>query len=55
MTSPEIPVKVTLDPTIYRTEVVNPARGYKPPWYLAAVRRSKDRDYVPTDVWNELP
>lgn len=54
--SPEVIVKVNTVPPLEKTDVVNPARGAKPgSFFLAAVRRRKDRDYVPTDVWNELP
>lgn len=54
--SPEVSVKVNLVPPTEKTTVVNPARGAKlGSFYRAAVRRAKDRDYVPTDVWNELP
>jgi hypothetical protein len=55
-TSPEVTVRVNLVPPVERTTVVNPARGAKPgSYFLAAVRRRQDRDYVPTDVWNEIP
>jgi hypothetical protein len=55
-TSPEVTVKVNLVPAVERVEVVNPARGAKlGSYYRAAVRRRQDRDYVPTDVWNEFP
>lgn len=54
--SPEVLVKVNTVPPLEKTTVVNPARGAKlNSYYRAAVRRAKDRDYVPTDVWNEIP
>ena len=54
--SPEVLVKVNTVPPLEKTTVVNPARGAKlGSYYRAAVRRSRDRDYVPTDVWNEIP
>lgn len=38
-----------------KPKVRNAAIGEKPgEFYLAATRRAKDRDYVPTDVWGEL-
>lgn len=53
--SPELLVKVNTVPSTTGTTVVNPARGAKiASFYRAAVRRSADRDYKPTDVWNEL-
>lgn len=53
--SPELLVKVNTVPSSTGTTVVNPARGAKiASFYRAAVRRSADRDYKPTDVWNEL-
>lgn len=52
--SPEVLVKVNTVPPLEKTTVVNPARGAKlASYYRAAVRRSRDRDYVPTDVWSE--
>lgn len=54
-TSPEVPVKVNLVPSTKGTRTRNVAEGQKPPWFRAAARRRQDRDYVPTDVWNELP
>jgi hypothetical protein len=53
--SPEVAVKVNLVPTTKGTSTRNVARGKKAPWYLTAARRRQDRDYVPTDVWDELP
>lgn len=54
--SPEVLVKVNTVPPLEKTAVVNPARGAKlGSYYRAAVRHSKNRDYVPTDVWNEIP
>lgn len=52
--SPGVPVKVNLIPSTRGTTTRNPARGKKDPWFRAAARRRQDRDYVPTDVWNEL-
>jgi hypothetical protein len=52
--SPEVTVRVKTVPPLEKTTVVNPARGAKlGSYYRAAVRRSRDRDYVPTDVWSE--
>jgi hypothetical protein len=51
--SPEINVKVNLVPTTRGTRTRNVAEAQKLPWYRAAARRRQDRDYVPTDVWNE--
>jgi len=53
--SPEVAVKVNLVPSTKGTQTRNPARGQKLPWFKAAARKRGDRDYVPTDVWDELP
>lgn len=54
--SPEVMVKVQLVPSTRGTRTRNAAAGAKPgSFYLAAARKRGDRDYVPTDVWNELP
>lgn len=53
--SPEVSVRVNLVPSTRGTRTANPARGQKLPWYKAAARKRGDRDYVPTDVWNEIP
>lgn len=54
--SPELMVKVQLVPSTRGTRTRNAAAGAKPgSFYLAAARKRGDRDYTPTDVWNEIP
>lgn len=53
--TPEVSVRVNLVPSTRGTTTRNAARGQKLPWFKAAARSRKDRDYVPTDVWDELP
>lgn len=44
-------VKVDLVPTTKGTSTLNPARGRKLPWFLAAARTRGDRNYTPrTDL-----
>jgi hypothetical protein len=54
MTAPQVSVSQS-NMKLPKPKVRNAAVGAKPgEFYLAAVRRGRDRDYVPTDVWNEL-
>jgi hypothetical protein len=54
-TGPAIPVRQNRL-MLPRPKVRNAAHGEKPgSFYLAAARSRAERDYVPTDVWNELP
>jgi hypothetical protein len=50
---PAIRVKQSKKRLLPRPTAVTPTT-LKPPEFKAAARRRADRDYVPTDVWDEL-